>query len=80
MPGNNAVTWRWVAGITVSILLLSGAGWIGSIQGRVTDLTVIQAQRGERISALESQYGALGERLRRIEEKLDRIEDRLSRR
>ena len=66
MSARNGVSWKWLAGILVSVLLLAGAGWIGSIQ---TEQSAERAKREEQSVGL----GVVREKIERIEEQVREI-------
>ena len=78
------MTWKWVVGILVTILLLGGGAWATSIQAQVTDtnrnagelkadITVIK----ERMRAFEENQKEERDARKEADKKLDEIRDLL---
>jgi hypothetical protein len=85
LPKSNGV-YRWIAGI-LAALATAGLSYVASdnrarIQELSTEIrrvSAIQSQRGERITAVETQLLGIHPRLDKIEAKLDDVLARLRR-
>ena len=76
MAANSNGLVRYLFSVAVGIVVLAVSGWVGHLQGRLTALTEIVSQRGERVATLEAQSTAINARLARIELVLDRLYER----
>jgi len=81
---NEGVTWKWVVGILVTILLLGGGAWATSIQAQVTDanrnageLKADIAVIKERMRAFEENQKEERDARKEADKKLDEIRDLL---
>jgi hypothetical protein len=74
MPPNSGITWKWLTGILVTIILLLVAGWAASI--RSSDVTLASDQKGlqEKVSKLEQDKADKEVVFRAIDKKADRTE------
>ena len=61
------LTFRWLAGVLVSVLILATAAWARSLDQRVTAVEKLVAERGERLARIEAITAASAERLIRVE-------------
>lgn len=64
----NSVTWKWLAGSLLSLLLLSGGAWVRMVQSEVQ--TVKEEQKKDRDASANSRekVGVIEERTKRTEE------------
>lgn len=68
MALNNSVTWKWLAGTLLSVLLLIGGGWLRALNADLN--TVKDEQKKDRDSAAGSRekVGVIEERTKRTEQ------------
>lgn len=71
---NGRLQW-WIMATAVSIVLLGTGYFLSNLHSEITRINTIQQDRGERITALETQMLIVGPRLQRIEEKLDNMRE-----
>lgn len=69
----NSVTWKWLAGILLSILLLAGGGWMKMLTAEVA--TVKDEQKKDRADSATSRekVSVIEERTKRTEEDVKEI-------
>ena len=69
----NSVTWKWLAGSLLSLLLLSGGAWVRMVQSDVQ--TVKDEQKKDRDAAAGNREkgGVIEERTKRTEEDIKDI-------
>lgn len=73
----NSVTWKWLAGILMSIVLLSGGAWMRILNADVQ--TVKEEQKKDREAAAENRgkVGVIEERTKRTEDDVKEIKQDL---
>ena len=68
MSARPGVSWKWLAGILVSVVLLAGGGWVRYIQA---ELGQVKAEQQEERDQRQEQAGTL----RVLREKIERVEE-----
>ncbi len=73
----NSVTWKWLAGSLLSVLLLAGGGWMRML---AADLGIVkEEQKKDRESAAGSRekIGVIEERTKRTEQDVKEVKEDL---
>jgi hypothetical protein len=60
------LTFRWLAGILVSLLVLAATGWAAQVNGRLDRLETMNNDRGERLARIEAQLVTVTSQLSEI--------------
>lgn len=68
MAGNNALTWKWLAGIVLTILLAGGGAWIGNMSAEVGKVKEEQKADRQTINDVKGKVGIIEERTQRTQE------------
>lgn len=74
----SALTYKWLVGILVTILLAGGAGWMTNISAQVTSITVTTTSHEARIASVETTAHSIERHLSDIRQTLHRMEDRVT--
>lgn len=53
-PNGNNLTFKWLAGILLSLLLIAGAAWAKDVNDRVREIERDQSATGERLARIEA--------------------------
>ena len=64
-----SVTWKWVAGVTVSLLVLGGGGWLTNMQAQVSDMRNKHEEINRNESTQTADIAVIKEKLRVIEDR-----------
>lgn len=72
----NHITYMWLAGILIVILVAAGGAWANGVLGRIQQVETDQRKGFERTSALEERSVSVDARLNRIEQKIDKLLER----
>ena len=73
----NSVTWKWLAGTFLSILLLGGAGWMRMLNAEVQTVKGDQKKDREAASEARGKVGIIEERTKRVEQDVQEIKEDL---
>ncbi len=71
--GNSRVTYTWLAGVLVSVLLLVGGAVLAHLLDDITELQQTVRVKAEESAATRAELNAVQAQLGRIENKLDRL-------
>ncbi len=71
--GNGRVTYTWLAGVLVSVLLLVGGAVVAHLLDDITELQQTVRVKAEESAATRAELNAVQAQLGRIENKLDRL-------
>lgn len=73
-------SWKWLAGISISIIGIVISGWVYMLQANINGIQVEHQTARERLATVENQSANLTESIKelkagqiRIEEKLDKV-------
>lgn len=73
----NTVTWKWVAGSLLSVLLLAGGGWMKVMNAELATVKTEQKQDREAAGASREKVGVIEERTKRTEQDVQEIKQDL---
>ena len=73
----NSVTWKWLAGTFLSILLLGGAGWMRMLNAEVQTVKGDQKKDREASADARGKVGIIEERTKRVEQDVQEIKEDL---
>lgn len=73
--GNNALTWRWLGGVLLSVLILGGSAWMTTMYAEVS--RVKEEAKADRVivNQVDKKVGVIEERTRRTEQDVQEIKD-----
>lgn len=63
------MTWKWLVGVMVGILVVGGGGWMNHMQGQVSDIRSKQEAAGKDASTQSADIAVIKEKLRTIEDR-----------
>jgi len=75
MSDYNNVTWKWLAGIAMTILILGGGAWMTTMYAQVNNVQEEQRQDRQTINDVKGKVGVIEERTRRTEEDVKDIKE-----
>ena len=67
------LTYKWLVGILVAIVIMSVAGWAGTLQGRVSAGEMENDIQNKDIAILQANYKNIIDRFDSMEKKLDSV-------
>ena len=70
-----SVTWQWLAGIVISILILGGSAWMTSMYAEVGKVKDEQKQDRAATHGITVKVGVIEERTRRTEDDVREIKE-----
>ena len=70
-----SVTWQWLAGIVISILILGGSAWMTSMYAEVGKVKDEQKQDRAVTQDIKGKIGVIEERTRRTEQDVQEIKE-----
>ena len=73
----NSVTWKWLAGTLLSVLLLAGGGWMRMLAGEVETVKQEQTRDREAAGVSREKVGVIEERTKRTEQDVKEIKEDL---
>ena len=73
--GSSKLIW-WMMVTAVGLVVMGGMGWMSHQSHALAAIQASQSVRGERLSALETNYTSIALRLTRIEDKMDVLLER----
>ena len=74
MPSNN-VTWKWLAGIAMTVLVAGGGAWMGTMHAQVNKVQEEQKQDRQKTQDIKSDLEVIKERTRRTDEDVKEIKE-----
>lgn len=75
--GSGNLTYKWLVGVLLTLLVGGGMGWMSSLNAQVTTIANITSLQGERLSAVETMTKSIDKSLADIRDTLHRVEDRV---
>ncbi|MDP3703750.1 MAG: hypothetical protein U1C74_15920 [Phenylobacterium sp.] len=72
---NGMLTWRWLGGILMSIVLLGGGGWMTHMATEVDKVKQEQKQDRERTQEVKEKVGVIEEQTKRTREDVKEIKE-----
>ena len=73
--GNNNVTWKWVAGIAMSVLVMGGGAWMSTMYAQVGKVQEEQKQDRQTVNDVRSKVGVIEEQTKRTQEDVKDIKE-----
>jgi len=70
---SESITWKWLAGICVSILLLGGGGWMTYVQGQLGTFLIAMDATKEKVGKQAVDQAATAEQVKAINSKVDDV-------
>jgi len=70
---NGSLTWRYVGGAAVSLVILGGSGWLTYVQRQITTQTVAMDVQKEKLADQKTQQAVTGQRVEQIDKKVDEV-------
>ncbi|MBI3937138.1 MAG: hypothetical protein HY323_09190 [Betaproteobacteria bacterium] len=71
----NAVTWKWLAGIAMSVILAGGGAWMTTMYAQVNKVQEEQKQDRRTVGEVEKKVGIIEEQTKRTQEDVKEIKD-----
>ena len=71
----NAVTWKWLAGITMTLLMAAGGAWMGSMNAQVNKVQEEQKQDRKAVGEIDKKVGVIEEQTKRTQDDVKEIKD-----
>ena len=75
MPEHNNVTWKWLAGIAISILVMGGGAWMSTMYAQVGKVQEEQKQDRQTVNDVRGKVGIIEEQTKRTQEDVREIKD-----
>jgi len=75
MIERNSVTWKWLVGILVSIVILGGSTWMTVMYAEVGKVKEEQKQDRQTVNDVRNKVGVIEEQTKRTQEDVKDIKD-----
>lgn len=75
MNERNNVTWKWLAGIAMMILLAGGGAWMSTMYAQVNKVQDEQKQDRKAVGDIDKKVGIIEEQTKRTQEDVKEIKD-----
>lgn len=75
MAANNALTWKWLAGLALTILLAGGGAWGSAMIAQVNRVQEEQKQDRKAVGEIDKKAGIIEERTKRIQEDIKELKE-----
>ena len=72
---NNNVTWKWLAGIAISILVMGGGAWMSTMYAQVGKVQEEQKQDRQTVNDVRGKVGVIEEQTKRTQDDVKEIKD-----
>lgn len=76
--GSGSVTWKYVGGAALSIIVLGGTGWLTYVQSQVGNITVAMDAQKDKLADQKTQQAVTGQRVEQIDKKVDEVKKDVS--
>lgn len=73
----NSVTWKWLAGTLLSVLLLAGGGWVRMLAADLGAVKEEQKKDRDAASGSREKIGVIEERTKRTEQDVKEVKEDL---
>ena len=70
---NGSITWRYVGGVAVSLIILAGSGWLTYVQSQIGTVTVAMDAQKDKLSDQKTQQAITGQKVEQIDKKVDEV-------
>jgi len=75
MGERNNLTWKWLAGIAMTILIMGGGAWMTSMSGEVGKVKEEQKADRQTVNDVKSKVGVIEEQTKRTQDDVKEIKD-----
>ena len=76
MPGNNgSLTWRWLGGILLSVILAAGGAWMSGMASEVNKVKEEQKQDRQTTQDVKAKVGVIEEQTKRTQQDVKEIKE-----
>ena len=75
MAEHNNVTWKWLVGILMSIVVMGGAAWMSTMYAQVGKVQEEQKQDRQTVNDVRGKVGIIEEQTKRTQEDVREIKD-----
>ena len=75
MTERTTITWQWLAGIAMTILIMVGGAWMSSMSGEVGKVKEEQKADRQTVNDVKNKVGIIEERTKRTQEDVREIKD-----
>ena len=72
---NNHVTWKWLAGAALTLLLAGGSAWMSTMYAQVNKVQEEQKQDRATVGEVKTKVGVIEEQTKRTQEDVREIKD-----
>lgn len=77
-PANGSVTWKYVGGAAVSLIILGGSGWLTAMQGQIGDVYVTADKTKERLAEQATDQAVTRSKVESIERDVNEVRKDMS--
>ncbi len=70
---NGSITWRYVGGAAVSLIIIAGSGWLTYVQSQIGGITVAMDTQKDKIADQKTQQAVTGQKVEQIDKKVDEV-------
>lgn len=70
---NGSITWRYVGGVAVSLIILAGSGWLTYVQSQIGGVNVAMDVQKDKLAEQKTQQAVTGQRVEQIDKKVDEV-------
>ena len=75
MADHNNVTWKWLVGTLMSLVLLGGGTWMTTMYAQVNKVQEEQKQDRQTVNDVKTKVGVIEEQTKRTQEDVKEIKD-----
>ena len=75
MTERNSVTWQWLAGIAVTILLAGGGAWMSTMYAQLNKVQEEQKQDRKAVGDIDKKVGIIEEQTKQTQEAVKEIKE-----
>ena len=75
MAENNSVTWKWLAGIAITLLMAGGGTWMGTMYAQVGEVQKEQKADRQTVNDVKSKVGIIEEQTKQTQEAVKEIKE-----
>ena len=75
MIDRNNLTWKWLGGVLVSVVLLGGGAWMSTMYAQVNKVQEEQKQDRKAVGEIDKKVGVIEEQTKRTQEDVREIKD-----
>ena len=75
MTERNSVTWKWLAGIAMMVILAGGGAWMGTMNAQVKEMEKEQKADRQTVNEVKGKVGVIEEQTKRTQEDVKEIKE-----